>query len=55
MKRMIFSPSRAHQDEWGREFDRNNKLVSGRVSEWCLLASTFPCVCVAAAAAATNF
>ena len=64
---MIFSPSRARamdrQDEWAvcREFDGNIKLVSGRVSEWCLLVLTFPCVYdplvprVADAAAAINF
>ena len=39
----------------------NIKLVSGRVSWWCLLVLSFPCVYdplvsrVAAAAAATNF
>ena len=63
---MIFSPSRARamdsQDKWSREFDRYIKLVCGRVSEWCLRASTFPCVfdplvsrLDATAAAAINF
>ena len=64
---MIFSPSRARamvsKDEWAvrREFDGNIKLVSGRVSECCLLILTFPCVydplvsrVAVAAAAATN-
>ena len=63
----MFSPSRARgmdsQDEWAvyREFDGNIKLVSGVVSEWCLLVLTFPCVCdplvsrVSVAAPATNF
>ena len=47
---MIFSPSRAramgNQDEWAvcRKFDGKIKLISGRVSEWCLLVLTFPCV-----------
>ena len=51
------------QDEWTvcREFDGNIKLVSGMVSEWCLLVLTFPCVYdplvsrVAVVDAAANF
>ena len=64
-KNYIFFP-RAQwtvKTEWSRDFDRNIKLVSGRVWEWCLLVLTFPCVydpfishvAVAAAVAATNF
>ena len=54
------------QDEWAvcREFDRNIELISGSVSDLCLLILTFPCVydpflyvvaAAAAAAASTNF